>query len=110
MTLQDTSARPDAIADWVGLSPLELYTAPEGDVAALQLAAARAAFEKLAPRLPILARLAREQGVDALQFSQVGIYAPRGTPEHILNRLDTLCREALEQEPVRRMASTAASG
>ena len=66
MTLQDTSARPDAIADWVGLSPLELYTAPEGDVAALQLAAARAAFEKLAPRLPILARLAREQGVEAI--------------------------------------------
>ena len=31
------------------------------------------------------------------------------TPEHILNRLDTLCREALEQEPVRRMASTARS-
>jgi len=52
---------------------------------------------------------AREQGVDALQFSQVGIYAPRGTPEHILNRLDTLCREALEQEPVRRIASTARS-
>ena len=48
---------------------------------------------------------AREQGVDALQFSQVGIYAPRSTPEPVLNRLETLCREALEQEPVRRIAT-----
>ena len=48
---------------------------------------------------------AREQGVDALQFSQVGIYAPRGTPEPVLNRLEALCREALEQEQVRRIAT-----
>ncbi len=48
---------------------------------------------------------AREQGVDALQFSQVGIYAPRGTPDHILNRLETLCRHALEQEQVKRIAA-----
>lgn len=47
---------------------------------------------------------AREQGVDALQFSQVGIYAPRGTPEPVLDRLEALCREALDTEPVRRMA------
>ena len=49
---------------------------------------------------------AREQGVDALQFSQVGIYAPRGTPEPVLDRLEALCREALQQEGVRRIASS----
>ncbi len=48
---------------------------------------------------------AREQGVDALQFSQVGIYAPRGTPEAVLDRLDGLCRDALQQEQVRRIAT-----
>jgi tripartite-type tricarboxylate transporter receptor subunit TctC len=48
---------------------------------------------------------AREQGIDALQFSQVGIYAPRGTPENVLARYEQLCREALETEPVRRIAA-----
>jgi tripartite-type tricarboxylate transporter receptor subunit TctC len=48
---------------------------------------------------------AREQGLDALQFSQVGIYAPRGTPEAVLARHEQLCREALESEPVRRVAA-----
>lgn len=48
---------------------------------------------------------AREQGVDALQFSQVGIYAPRGVPEPVLHRLEAICREALEQEGVRRIAA-----
>ncbi|MBC7433840.1 MAG: tripartite tricarboxylate transporter substrate binding protein [Rubritepida sp.] len=49
---------------------------------------------------------AREQGVDALQFSQVGIYAPRGTPEPVLDRLEALCREALQQDGVRRIAAS----
>ena len=47
------------------------------------------------------------EGIDALQFSQVGIYAPAGTPEPVLNRLEQLCREGMEQEPVRRVAQTA---
>ncbi len=48
---------------------------------------------------------AREQGIDALQFSQVGIYAPRGTPDAVLTRYEQLCREALETEAVRRIAA-----
>jgi tripartite-type tricarboxylate transporter receptor subunit TctC len=46
---------------------------------------------------------AREQGIDALQFSQVGIYAPRGTPAPILERLEEACRLALEEPSVRRV-------
>ena len=35
-----------------------------------------------------------------------GIYAPAATPAHILNRLESLCRESLEQEQVKRLAAT----
>ncbi|MCK8784090.1 tripartite tricarboxylate transporter substrate binding protein [Roseomonas sp. NAR14] len=46
---------------------------------------------------------AREQGIDALQFSQVGIYAPRGTPEPVLDRLEAACRAGIEDSEVRRV-------
>jgi tripartite-type tricarboxylate transporter receptor subunit TctC len=52
---------------------------------------------------------AREQGIDAQQFSQVGIYAPRGTPAPILDRLEESCRTALEDPTVRRVLATSRS-
>ena len=48
---------------------------------------------------------AREQGIDALQFSQVGLYAPAGTPEAVLDRLEAACRTGLEDPTVRRVAA-----
>ncbi|MGK7869667.1 Bug family tripartite tricarboxylate transporter substrate binding protein [Falsiroseomonas sp. E2-1-a20] len=52
---------------------------------------------------------AREQGIDAQQFSQVGIYAPRGTPVAILDRLEEACRAGLEDPTVRRVLATSRS-
>jgi tripartite-type tricarboxylate transporter receptor subunit TctC len=52
---------------------------------------------------------AREQGIDALQFSQVGIYAPRGTPGPVLDRLEAACRSALDEPAVRRVLATTSS-
>ncbi|WP_176952656.1 tripartite tricarboxylate transporter substrate binding protein [Belnapia rosea] len=52
---------------------------------------------------------AREQGIDALQFSQVGIYAPRGTPAPVLDRLEAACRAALDQPAVLRVLANTAS-
>lgn len=49
---------------------------------------------------------ARQQGIDALQLSQVGIYAPRGTPVPILDQLEAACRAGLEDPAVRRVAAT----
>ncbi len=49
---------------------------------------------------------AREQGLDAEQFSQVGIYAPRGTPEPVLDRLEEVCRAGLEDPAFRRVATS----
>jgi tripartite-type tricarboxylate transporter receptor subunit TctC len=43
---------------------------------------------------------AREQGIDAELFSQVGIYAPRGTPAPVLDRLEEACRNALQTPQV----------
>ena len=48
---------------------------------------------------------AREQGLDAEQFSQVGIYAPRGTPEPVLDKLEEACRAGLEDPAFRRVAA-----
>ena len=48
---------------------------------------------------------AREQGLDAEQFSQVGIYAPRGTPEPVLDRLEEACRNGLEDPAFHRVAA-----
>lgn len=51
-------------------------------------------------------RTAREQGIDAEQLSQVGIYAPRGTPEPVLARLEDACRTGVEDENFRRVAAS----
>jgi tripartite-type tricarboxylate transporter receptor subunit TctC len=48
---------------------------------------------------------AREQGIDALQPSQVGIYAPAGTPEPVLARLEEACRTGVEDLGFRRVAA-----
>ena len=48
---------------------------------------------------------AREQGIDAQQLSQVGIYAPRGTPEPVLAKLEEACRTGTEEEAFRRIAA-----
>lgn len=44
---------------------------------------------------------AREQGLDAVQLSFVGMYAPAGTPEPALAALERACRESLETEAFR---------
>lgn len=49
---------------------------------------------------------AREQGIDALQLSQVGIYAPRGTPGPVLDRLEEACRTGLETPAVKQVLAT----
>jgi tripartite-type tricarboxylate transporter receptor subunit TctC len=48
---------------------------------------------------------AREQGVDAEQLSQVGLYAPRGTPEPVLDQLEAACRSGTEDASFRRVAA-----
>jgi tripartite-type tricarboxylate transporter receptor subunit TctC len=48
---------------------------------------------------------AREQGIDALQFSQVGLYAPRGVPEPVLARLERACRSSMDDPEVIRVAA-----
>ena len=52
------------------------------------------------PNVPTM----REQGVDAEQLSQVGIYAPRNTPVPVLDRLEAMCRTATDDALVRRIA------
>jgi tripartite-type tricarboxylate transporter receptor subunit TctC len=47
-----------------------------------------------------------EQGIDAVQLSQVGIYAPRGTPAAILDRLEEACRTGLETPAVKQVLAT----
>ncbi|WP_458093339.1 Bug family tripartite tricarboxylate transporter substrate binding protein [Roseomonas sp. WA12] len=47
-----------------------------------------------------------EQGVDAVQLSQVGIYAPRGTPAAVLDRLEEACRTGLETPAVKQVLAT----
>ncbi len=48
---------------------------------------------------------AREQGIDALQPSYAALFAPRGTPEPVLSRLEAACRTAMEAEGFARIAS-----
>lgn len=55
------------------------------------------------PDFPDLA-FAREQGIDAVQLSHVGMYAPRATPEPVLATLERACREALETPVFRDVA------
>lgn len=45
---------------------------------------------------------AREQGVDALQPSYAGLFAPRGTPPAVLDRLQDACRRAMQTDAFRR--------
>jgi tripartite-type tricarboxylate transporter receptor subunit TctC len=52
---------------------------------------------------------AREQGIDALQLSQVGIYAPRGTPAPVLDKLEEACRTALDTPAVKQVLATTRS-
>ena len=52
---------------------------------------------------------AREQGIDAQLFSQVGIYAPRGTPAPVLDRLESACRDALTDPTVLRVLANSRS-
>lgn len=47
----------------------------------------------------------KEQGIDAVQTSFAALYAPRGTPEAILNRLEAACEKAMQNERFRRVAS-----
>ena len=47
---------------------------------------------------------AREQGVDALQPSYAALWAPRGTPEPVLERLQEACRSAMQTDGFRRIA------
>lgn len=39
---------------------------------------------------------AREQGIDAVELSAAGLYAPRATPEPVLARLEAACRQAVQ--------------
>jgi tripartite-type tricarboxylate transporter receptor subunit TctC len=52
---------------------------------------------------------ARQQGIDAQLFSQVGIYAPKGTPVPVLDRLEQACQAALQQPDVLRVLATSRS-
>jgi tripartite-type tricarboxylate transporter receptor subunit TctC len=47
---------------------------------------------------------AREQGVDAFQPSYAALWATRGTPEPILDRLQEACRRAMGTEGFKRFA------
>lgn len=48
---------------------------------------------------------AQQQGLDALQLSFVGMYAPRATPERALAELEESCRLGIESEGFRRVAA-----
>ncbi|MCX7373423.1 MAG: tripartite tricarboxylate transporter substrate binding protein [Alphaproteobacteria bacterium] len=49
---------------------------------------------------------AREQGFDVLPASFGGIFAPAGTPEPILARIEQACTQAAQSEPYRTAART----
>lgn len=48
---------------------------------------------------------AREQGIDAEQFSYAGLFTVRGTPEPVLDRLEAACRSAMQGEVFARAAA-----
>ena len=56
------------------------------------------------PEFPDVPTL-REQGIDAVQASFASLYAPRGTPEPVLARLEAACGRALRTEGFRRAAA-----
>lgn len=47
---------------------------------------------------------AREQGIEAVQPSYAALFAPRGTPEPALDRLQQACRDAMQTEGFGRVA------
>ena len=48
---------------------------------------------------------AREQGIDAVELSSAGLYAPRGTPEPVLARLEAACRTAMDSPGLAQVAA-----
>ena len=48
---------------------------------------------------------AREQGLDAVELSSAGLYAPRGTPEPVLMRLEAACRAAMDSPGLAQVAA-----
>jgi tripartite-type tricarboxylate transporter receptor subunit TctC len=44
---------------------------------------------------------AREQGIEAVELSAAGLFAPRGTPEPVLARLEAACQAAMATEGFR---------
>lgn len=52
------------------------------------------------------AMTAREQGFDVLPASFGGIFAPAGTPEPVLARIEQACAQAAQSEPYRTAART----
>lgn len=48
---------------------------------------------------------AREQGIDAVELSSAGLYAPRETPAPVLDRLEAACRTAMNSEGLRQVAA-----
>lgn len=48
---------------------------------------------------------AREQGLDAVELSSAGLYAPRGTPEAVLARLEAACRAAMDSPGLAQVAA-----
>ncbi len=47
---------------------------------------------------------AREQGIEAVELSAAGLFAPRATPEPVLARLEAACLAALSSEGLRNVA------
>ena len=56
------------------------------------------------PEFPEVAT-AREQGIEAVELSAAGLYAPRGTPPAVLDRLEAACRVAQDSEGLRNVAA-----
>jgi len=48
---------------------------------------------------------AREQGIEAVELSAGGLYAPRATPEPVLAQLEAACQAAMQTEGFRLMAA-----
>jgi tripartite-type tricarboxylate transporter receptor subunit TctC len=48
---------------------------------------------------------AREQGVEAVELSAAGLYAPRATPAAVLDRLEAACRTAMDSPGLAQVAA-----
>ncbi|WP_170984880.1 tripartite tricarboxylate transporter substrate binding protein [Roseomonas sp. AR75] len=59
--------------------------------------------ERRHPAFPDV-KTAREQGIEALQPSYAALFATRGTPDAVLDRLETACREAMATPGFARIA------